>query len=356
MKRIVVDARMILASGIGRHLRMVLAALDRPGVALHLLGDPAQIARAGVAGEPEVSRFTLHVYDPRSLAVLPGIVPSCDLFYSPHFATSPLPLRARERVTAIHDVYQLGSESVLPLHERLYARILFSGALGASDRVYTVSGFSRNELLRHFGSRAEGVRVVHNGVDRGLFKPGTPPPEREPYILTAGSAKPHKNLPVAIAAVRGMRRRGYRLVLAGESKGFIHGPGADWERASAGADILHAGVVADAELARLYSGALCLLMPSRYEGFGYPALEAMACGCPVVCSDIPALREVCGDAARYCDPSSPEQFSRALDELASGSGRDPDDLARMEARVRLYSRDRFDAAIRDIFGATDAAT
>ncbi|MGZ4385253.1 MAG: glycosyltransferase family 4 protein [Gaiellaceae bacterium] len=74
------------------------------------------------------------------------------------------------------------------------------------------------------------------------------------------------------------------------------------------------------ELADLYRRAACLVFPSLYEGFGQPPLEAMACGCPVACSDIPVLREVCGDAARFFDPKSPEAIAEAVSELLDRPG------------------------------------
>jgi glycosyltransferase involved in cell wall biosynthesis len=137
----------------------------------------------------------------------------------------------------------------------------------------------------------------------------------EPYVLWVGTFEPRKNVPVVIDAFAQAVEAGvpHRLVLVGPP-GWL---GADEHVRSASEQIasrivLAGPMPADAELAALYRGALCVLYPSLYEGFGLPVLEAMAQGTAVVCSDVPALREVAGDGARFVAPDDVEAWRDAI--------------------------------------------
>ena len=193
-------------------------------------------------------------------------------------------------VVTIHDLSFEHDPSHMPLKDRLVFRRVVPHAARVARRVLTVSERTRADLLRLYGlPEGKGV-VTPNGVDPA-FTPGNPL-ALGTYVLVVGAVQARKNQVAALAAAAAVP---LPLVVAG--------PLTDEALAArlrdGGADLR--GYVPQDELVELYRGAACLVQPSRFEGFGLPVLEAMACGTPVVALDEPALREVAGDAAVFVD-------------------------------------------------------
>lgn len=314
--RLVADARRIESSGIGRYLRAVLGSPDRAACRLTVLAakrpDPAVFGTA----PDHWSRFPVSGYHPLNQVLLPLRIPPCDAFFSPHFDTTCLPVRASRRVVTVHDAFHLSGAASFSRAGTAYARFLLAAAVRTADAVIAVSEFTAAEIARHFPECSGRIRVVRNAVDGTVFFPDPQHPGIEgPYALFVGNLKPHKNLETAVRALEHCGDGKLKLVVAGASSGFITGMGGRLEALKGNPRIVWAGTPDDRVLRRLYSHAECLLFPSFYEGFGYPAVEAMSCGCPVVCSDIEALRETCADAAVFSDPQSPQSFGRAMAEM-----------------------------------------
>jgi glycosyltransferase involved in cell wall biosynthesis len=348
MQIIVVDARMILSSGIGRYIRATLAAIERAGADLVLLGNEPSIRKACPDLECEIVRLSVPIYDPREQFALAKAVPPCDVFFSPHMTTTRLPVRARARVLTVHDAYHLSELADFGLAKRAYSRFMYRSALAVSDRIIAVSEFTRAELCRCFPAYADKVRVVPNFVDTDFFHPVDELPRIArgggDYALFVGNMKPHKNIGVAVEAVR-RAKSGMKLAIVGAEAGFRNGLGKELQRYKAMDHVVFLGKVDDEELRRLYSHAACFVFPSLYEGFGYPPLEAMACGCPVVCSDIPALRETCGGAAVFCDPRSVGDFTQGITRSQEAGARRSAVVERGFERVRAFSKSRFEAGV-----------
>jgi glycosyltransferase involved in cell wall biosynthesis len=236
-------------------------------------------------------------------------------------APPALGLRAPSVVT-VHDVLALS----MPQHfSTLIARrfrVLAGVTTSNATRVITGSEHSRRELSEHLGVPLDRIVVTPYGIER-RFRPAPPGPDwlarrfgiDRPYVLCVGTLEPRKNLPGVLAAFEAMH--GFdgdvALVVVG---------GRGWKTAAideavsrSTTHLVVAGRVSDEELVRLYSGAACFLFPSFAEGFGFPVLEAMACGAPVVTSDRSSLPEVAGDAAVLVDPESAEAIGAGLAEV-----------------------------------------
>ncbi len=177
--------------------------------------------------------------------------------------------------------------------------------------VITVSSFSRGELVSLLGADPARITVIPLGVGERFSPSADPEPARRaldlpgPYVLTVGSRIARKNLGALGRAARELDRDGLELVAAGGYRPQFR-PG------GAGGEVRFLGPVPDELLPGLYAGARAFVLPSLYEGFGLPCLEAMAAGVPVVAAAAGALPETCGDAALLVDPHDEEGFAAAL--------------------------------------------
>ncbi len=202
-----------------------------------------------------------------------------------------LPLRLRvPAVVTIHDLSFERDSSAMPRVDRLVFKRVVPRAARTATRVLAVSERTKQDLVELYDVPPERIVVTPHGVDP-QFSPGDDTPGR--YLLFVGAIQQRKNPLAAVAAADAV---GLPLVVVGPTRDAALA--AELDRA--GADLR--GYVSNEELAELYRAAACLLMPSRYEGFGLPVLEAMASGTPVVATPDPALREVVGDAAIVVEP------------------------------------------------------
>jgi glycosyltransferase involved in cell wall biosynthesis len=192
-------------------------------------------------------------------------------------------------VVTIHDLSFERDASLMSLKDRLVFKRLVPRAARKAQRVLTVSERTRADLRELYLVPDEKIVVTPNGVDPA-FTPSNNVSSR--YVLFVGAVQERKNPLAALAAAEAV---GLPLVVAGPAKDATLAR----ELERRGADVR--GYVEQEELVNLYRGAACLVLPSRYEGFGLPVLEAMACGTPVVAVPDPALREVAGDAAVWAE-------------------------------------------------------
>ena len=190
-------------------------------------------------------------------------------------------------VVTLHDLHFERDPSAMGLADRLTFKAVVPRAAKRADHVLAVSERTKRDAIELYGLDPEKITVTPLGVDPA-FSPGDG--SHDDYLLFVGAVQARKDPLAALAAAQ---RAGLPLVVAGPEKE----PALARELRARGADVR--GFVDRAELARLYRRAAALLLPSRYEGFGIPVLEAMASGTPVVLSDDPALREVAGDAGVY---------------------------------------------------------
>ncbi len=261
----------------------------------------------------------------------------CTGIYPPLIARQPV-------VLTVHDLAIRRLPGAFPPVNRSVGWLLWSFLARRADRYIAISEATRNDLLRWLGPPPERVSVVHHGVG-GAFREVVPADVdrvrrthdvRAEYFLAVGTIEPRKNLARILDALRMARANGRAAHLV-----VVGAPG--WNRAQVreqlasatlGSAVHFLGRVPDEDLAALYGGAVGLVYPSLYEGFGLPVLEAMACGCPVITSARGGLAEAAGDAAQLVDPLSVEDISVAMQSLLTDSN----------CRARLIERGRLHAA------------
>ncbi len=245
-----------------------------------------------------------------------------------HGTAFTLPLFSSSKgVVTVHDMAFLRYPDFFTPRYRSYLKLFFKQSLRNAKRIITVSSFTASELLWYYPEFEEKVRIIHSGIS-GQFVPllaeeikswrvAKGYPKR--FLLFAGSCEPRKNLLRLIEAFgQYVVRSGNDdlfLLLAG-GKGWLN-EGLDKAIAEAGIKkrVVRTGFLPFEELSFLYNAAEGFLFPSLYEGFGFPPLEAMACGTPVLCSDVASLPEVCEDAALYCDPYDTASICKGITTL-----------------------------------------
>jgi glycosyltransferase involved in cell wall biosynthesis len=222
------------------------------------------------------------------------------------------PLRARRQILVIHDTGVFSTPEAYSRKFRLWYKAMQTVLVKRGTPIVTVSDFSRGQIMRHLHARPEQVTVMPEGVDHVeriavehdvLSKHGL---ENRQFVLAVGTLAVHKNLGALGCLAKRLARRDVPLIIVGS----LGGAAFQSDDASAlPQPARYIGRVSDGQLKALYQAASCFVFPSRYEGFGLPVVEAMASCCPVVAADIPALREICGDAAILCNPMLPEDIA-----------------------------------------------
>jgi len=319
--RVGLDMRMERASGIGTYVRALSEQL---------------------ATHPDVTLVPLRSRTPPYSLVeqlaMPRHTIGVDLVHCPQYnvpLATPRPL-----VVTIHDLAHLALPYYRRLDMRLYANVMLRTASAKARLVITDSAFTRDELQRHVGLDPARVRVIPCGVSPD-FSPDPDPVASaalvraagitEPFVLHVGVVKPHKNLSTLVEAFARLGDRPEHLGRAGRMEDLRVAED-DLEALvarSPARDRIHLlGEVPFPTLLALYRRARVVAVPSLYEGFGLPVLEAMACGTAVVCSTAASLPEVAGAAAVMVDAREPRPLAQTLEQVL-----DDDDL-----RVSLVER------------------
>jgi glycosyltransferase involved in cell wall biosynthesis len=250
---------------------------------------------------------------------------------------SPVPT-----VITLHDVLGLEHPEWFTRALALHSKLVLAPAVRRAACVLVPSTYTRERVVERLQVEPERVRLVPLGIDE-RFSTGAPPAGlRErlglegPFVLTVGTLQPRKNVEAALHAFERLVASGseHRLAIVG-GRGWRDEPLAELIRSSPAAErIVMTGRVSDDDLIGLYQAADVFVFPSRYEGFGLPPLEAMACGTPVISSNRTSLPELIGDAGVLVDPDDVDAIERELAEL----------LASPERREQLVERGQRRAA------------
>ena len=285
---------MLTRAGTARHIRSLVSELEREAeLELHRYS-------FGGRGRRQVPVRDLAWY----LALLPrrarrdGVdVLHCPSHRAPVDPTVPL-------VVTFHDLAVVRYPQTFNRWTRTYSRAFLPRVARAARRLIAVSEFTRSELVELLQVPEEKIRVVPNAVGPP-FAPKGPAAEGD-YVLAVSTLEPRKNLNRLLEGFRRARLDGLELRVAGaRGWGGVAAP--------AGSRVRWLGHVGDEELARLYRGARCAVYVPLYEGFGLPVLEGVACGTPVVASDLPPFREFANGACVPVDPTDPTAIAAGLE-------------------------------------------
>jgi glycosyltransferase involved in cell wall biosynthesis len=215
-------------------------------------------------------------------------------------------------IVTVHDLSFERDPSVMGLRDRTVFRAVVPRAARRAACVLAVSERTKRDLIELYGLPEEKIVVTPNGIDPA-FSPDGPSPDGDAYALFVGALQPRKDPQAAIDALALLGDADLRLVVVGPDKGGRAEAEQAAERNGLRGRVEFRGHVPQNELAALYRGAVCLVFPSRYEGFGLPVLEAMASGTPVVATTAGALPEVAGDAAILVEDRNPVALAGGIE-------------------------------------------
>ena len=316
--RVAIDARKLHDFGIGTYIRNLLrhlARLDADTEYVLLCHEPD----LGVA--PQLGRNFRAVLEPspnysiREQLHVPWLLlrEKPDVYHSPHYVLPPA-IRCRSVVT-IHDTIHLTFPQYLPNRlAYVYAKTSMWAAARRSNRILTVSEASKRDIVRQLDVPPGKVVVVYNAIDERFSRePDAEDVARvrerfqldQRFMLYVGNIKPHKNLVRLIEAFHELRRGeldDLKLLIIGDEISKFPALRRAVHQYKLHKHVRFLGYLSDDKLAIMYRLASVFVFPSLYEGFGLPPLEAMACGTPVVTSNVSSLPEVAGDAAVLVDP------------------------------------------------------
>jgi glycosyltransferase involved in cell wall biosynthesis len=363
--RIAIDARKLRDFGIGTYIRNLLSELSRLDQKTEyvVICRPADMeARGSLAANFRMVPETAPAYSISEQIRIPACLTRerADLLHEPHYVL-PAATPCRSVVT-IHDCIHLMFPQYLPNRlAYVYAKGVMWTATRKATRILTVSEASKRDILRFFDIPPEKVLVIYNAIDARFLGPADH--ERmdlvrqryqldHPFVLYVGNIKRHKNVERLIDAFGRARVGGpddLRLIIIGDEiskhpalRQAVHKHRLDKH-------VRFLGFQPHETLAAFYRLARAFVFPSLYEGFGLPPLEAMACGTPVVTSNVSSLPEVAGDAALLVDPYDADAIADGIRRAVTDESLRADLIARGLARARTFSWSQSVAKIHRIY-------
>lgn len=326
--RIGIDGRMINESGIGRYLKNLLIHLQKLDSKneyfIFLLKKDFLNLKFNRNFSKVLADFKW--YGVKEQLNFPRILGQykLDLVHFPHFNVPVL--YGCHYVVTIHDLihqhFQMRKASTLdPITYRIKAkayRLIFKRALNGSEKILVPTQSVKDQLISDWNVNPNKILVTPEGVEERIIKLAQKKSStiiKGEYLFYIGNAHPHKNLEKLIKAFRILRQDhpGLKLVLSGKENYF-------WKRLKSeypSEGIIYTGYISDEQMVTLYQNAKAFITPSLEEGFGIPVLEAFACGCPVIGSDIKVIKEVGGRGVQYFNPEDENDIAGQINFILS---------------------------------------
>lgn len=346
-----IDARLIHETGVGRYIRNLLRYLGSLSV------KHSYVVYTTPAGEGEVHRLlpgalvrvtTIRWHTLAEQLILPFLFSRDRLtvLHVPYFSV-PI-LYQGNLIVTIHDLtpfhVSTGNASTLPFPfyalKKIAYRFIVGLAMKKASYIIAVSETTKKEIESHFPREKGKIRVISEGIDESLLSyrgKKLDNPVAHPYFLYVGNVYPHKNVKTVLLAFEKMKQnlpkaKSPQFIFVGKKDAFM-----TRLQKEVGADpsIRFFTDVADRELASFYTHAIALVFPSDMEGFGLPAIEAIAFGCPVILSDIPIFRELFFSVGVFAPPRDSDTFARLMGEALSGR------ISRVSASMQKTYIDRY---------------
>lgn len=323
--KIGIDCRLWYETGVGRYIRNLvneLSGIDKKNeyVLFFRKNEYETVPIPGKNFKKKLADVRWHTF--REQITFKKILESekLDLVHFPYFSY-PIGYKGKFIIT-IHDLiidhFPTGKASTLPsvlyFIKQLGYKFVLRSAIKNAKKIIAVSGATKQEIIDHYHLNPEKVVITLEGIDREFEK------EKEekvdvpvPYFLYVGNVYPHKNIQRLTQAFSDLQKEvdNVNLIIVGKEDYFLKTIEKEVVENKI-ANILFYKSITDAQLSYLYKHALALVSPSLMEGFGLPALEAMAHKCLVLCSEIPSFLEVCGDIPVYFDPYNVEDIAKTL--------------------------------------------
>ena len=349
--------------GIGRYVRELIAALARQpadfeyrlfvsgaGQLLPLPGSHFQWRPTRISPR-WLARIWQRAQLPLPVEAFTGAI---DLYHATDFVLPPT--RARSLLT-VHDLSFVRVPEAASPALKAYLDVVVPRSVRRANHVLADSQATKDDFIALYGTPPEKVTVLLSGVD-ARFRPVSNPAVRgkyklpqRPFIFSVGTVQPRKNYARLIQALALLRQRGVDLALViSGGRGWLEDPiYAAIDEAKMREFVHFIGFADDADLPALYSAARVTAIPSLYEGFGLPVLESMACGTPVLTSNVSSLPEVAGDAALTVDPTDVDALANQLDRLVHDEALRSDLTAKGLARAQTFTWDRSAAQLHEIY-------
>ena len=333
--KIGLDGRMMTLkiSGIGRYSIHIFQGLSKLDDGPELFIYPSLNSQIS-AGAPEKASFFSENALSRALFGLPAWIKEkkLDVYLAVNYGSAPLAGASVPWVLTVHDLAPIRHPEFCTRYFALSAGFLLRHNIPRAAHLISDSESTRQEMIDLLKVDPGRISVVHLAVDERFQLPPNPEQEKRickglgldwPYILYVGALVPRKNIPGLLQAYELLIKQGldhdHRLVLAGAKVGtsnFLF----DYVRDHNLSDkAVFLGFVPDEYLPALYRGATAFVYPSFYEGFGYPVLESLCCGTPVITSKSSSLSEVAGPSSLLIDPRSPDEITQAISRVISDS-------------------------------------
>jgi glycosyltransferase involved in cell wall biosynthesis len=253
-----------------------------------------------------------------------------------------------KQVMTVHDISPIlfgsGHQSFT-----LYFKTFMKKAVKRADVIITVSENTKRDIIEHLKADEEKVHMIHNGVEHTPADPKRIAALKKrfgldvPFVLTVGSLLPIKNLTTAVKAFAGAVKKGkirHKLVLAGKKDTEYKKLRALVKKEGIGKRVIFTDYIEWADILALYSAADMLLFPSIYEGFGFPPLEAMGHGTPVIASSAASIPEIVGDAGLLVDPKNVKGWTGAIQLLAKDDGLRKELISKGLERAKMFTWER----------------